>query len=69
MAARPLIFAIMRNGHEVIRGAQRDMKGALEKGNLDEMKAIWTKFHKWQSIHHELEERVGQDGSPRGMFQ
>lgn len=65
---RPLIFAIMRNGHEVIRGALRDLKDALDNGDLTKAKEIWPKFYKWQNVHHDMEEGNGKEGSPRGMF-
>jgi len=65
---KPQIFAIMRNGHEVIRGAQRDVQKMVDKGKMKEAKALWAKMHKWADIHMKMEEGSGTDESPMGMF-
>ena len=65
-APRPQVFAIMRNGHEVIRGAQRDLTALLEKDDLDAATALWEKHDKWMLVHMTMEE--GKEGGPKGIF-
>lgn len=60
----PQIFAIMRNGHEVIRGSILDMKGAIDNDDIETAKDIWQKLHKWTIIHKRMEE--GKDPEPQG---
>lgn len=67
---KPLVFAIMRNGHEVIRGAQRDMAEMIYNGDLKGAIDMWEKHNRWMFIHMTMEEglpdKVGQ--TPMGMF-
>lgn len=65
-APRPQVFAIMRNGHEVIRGAQRDLAVLLENGDLDGATDLWEKHDKWMFVHMTMEE--GKEGGPKGIF-
>lgn len=65
---RPMIFAIMRNGHEVIRGSMRDVQAALDKGDFDEAKVTWDKLEKWSVMHMLMEEGTDGEGSPIGLF-
>eukprot|EP00523_Entomoneis_sp_CCMP467_P017183 CAMPEP_0168770362 /NCGR_PEP_ID=MMETSP0725-20121227/2879_1 /TAXON_ID=265536 /ORGANISM="Amphiprora sp., Strain CCMP467" /LENGTH=271 /DNA_ID=CAMNT_0008819801 /DNA_START=24 /DNA_END=839 /DNA_ORIENTATION=- len=65
---KPQVFAIMRNGHEVIRGAQLDLKELIEAGDLDGAHVLWEKHSKWMHLHMTMEEGNGSDGSPKGMF-
>ena len=64
---KPMIFALMRNGHEVIRGAQRDMKKTLESGDLNKFANEWSDFGKWEAEHARMEEGCGQDKTRRGF--
>lgn len=65
---RPRIFAIMRNGHEVIRGVQRDLKELIEKDDYDGALELWKKHMKWMFVHMTMEDGNGSEGSPMGMF-
>lgn len=65
----PQIFAIMRNGHEVIRGSMLDMKDAIEKDDMETAKDIWQKLHKWSSLHKRMEEGNEPDPAGCGCFQ
>jgi hypothetical protein len=65
---KPMIFALMRNAHDVIRGAQRDLKQEIEKGNLESAKIIHRKLIKFTMMHMWMEEGSGTDKSPIGMF-
>jgi hypothetical protein len=65
---KPMIFALMRNAHEVIRGAQRDLKQEIEKGDLESAKIIHGKLIKFTMMHMWMEEGSGTDKSPIGMF-
>jgi hypothetical protein len=58
----PKIFALMRDGHEVIRGAQLDVGAAIEKEDYETAKDIWEKLCKWCNIHMIMEE-----GNDKGM--
>ncbi len=66
---KPLIFALMRNAHEVIRGAQKDLKKEIEKGDLGAAKILHEKLIKFTMMHMWMEEGSGTDKSPIGMFQ
>jgi hypothetical protein len=65
---KPLIFALMRNAHEVIRGAQRDLKEAIDQGDLVRAKNLHEKLVKFTMMHMWMEEGSGTDKSPIGMF-
>jgi hypothetical protein len=65
---KPMIFALMRNAHEVIRGAQRDLKQLIEKGDLESAKILHGKLIKFTMLHMWMEEGSGTDKSPIGMF-
>ena len=65
---KPLIFALMSNAHEVIRGAQRDLKILIEKGDLGAAKTLHEKLVKFTMMHMSMEEGSGTDKSPIGMF-
>ena len=60
----PQIFAIMRNGHDVIRGSMIDMKDAIDKEDVETAKGVWQKLHKWNDLHKRMEE--GQESKPEG---
>lgn len=73
--ARPEVFALMRNGHEVLRGAMKDLSDALvlpNKEKADSKKAValfaqqWADFMRWQTIHMRMEE--GETGKAEGVF-
>lgn len=66
----PQVFAIMRNGHEVIRSAMKDCEVTL-KGDDDEESLVafnkeWTGFLKWMSIHGLMED--GKKSVAKGFF-
>lgn len=67
--ARPQVFAIMRNGHEVIRGAMKDIDGALAKDDMDTVRSIWKNLNKWEQLHLQMEEGSKTGSSPIGVFQ
>jgi len=61
--AKPMIFAIMRNGHEVIRGMMKDV---LISPDVQVFRERYAIFVKWQELHALCEE--GGNGG-RGLFQ
>mmetsp|Transcript_14547 Transcript_14547/g.20747 ORF Transcript_14547/g.20747 Transcript_14547/m.20747 type:complete len:252 (+) Transcript_14547:70-825(+) len=65
-----IVFALMRNGHEVIRGNMKDIQEHLNAGQLDNAINSYQKLHKWMNMHKLMEE--GYDGeystSPKGLF-
>ncbi len=65
---KPQIFAIMRNGHEVIRGGMIDVKEALDKEDMATAKSSWEKLAKFEGMHKIMEEGDGMDESPAGFF-
>lgn len=64
--ASPQIFALMRNGHEVIRGALSDAHAALARGDLDGFLALWNDMSRWMSCHAAMED--GVENRAIGMF-
>lgn len=65
---KPMIFAIMRNGHEVIRGGQKDVSAAITAGEIEDAKKKWDDLHKWTTIHMTMEEGNGKPDAPSGFF-
>lgn len=66
---KPLIFGLMRNAHEVIRGAQRDLKQEIfENEDIDSARKLHEKLIKFTMMHMWMEEGSGTDKSPIGMF-
>eukprot|EP00526_Cylindrotheca_closterium_P019637 CAMPEP_0113629792 /NCGR_PEP_ID=MMETSP0017_2-20120614/15471_1 /TAXON_ID=2856 /ORGANISM="Cylindrotheca closterium" /LENGTH=228 /DNA_ID=CAMNT_0000540215 /DNA_START=150 /DNA_END=839 /DNA_ORIENTATION=- /assembly_acc=CAM_ASM_000147 len=66
---KPMIFAIMRNGHEVIRGDSLDVKEKLEAGDVDAAKKLWSDMRKWETIHASMEEGNSKgESTPKGFF-
>ena len=65
---KPQIFAIMRNGHEVIRGGMIEVKTAVENGDMETSKKEWERLVKFEGMHKTMEEGNGSDESPRGFF-
>jgi len=63
---RPIPFAIMRLGHEVLRGGIRDCSAALDAGDIPAFLESWAAFRRWQCLHARMEE--GDGGSGRGFF-
>ena len=67
---KPMIFAIMRNGHEVIRGAMMDIRRLLD-GDCDytTAKHEWELLSRWQNLHAAMEEGCGRPNQgPIGFF-
>lgn len=65
---KPQIFAIMRNGHEVIRGGMIEVQTALDKDDISAAKEAWDKLMKFQLLHARMEEGNGNDETPLGFF-
>eukprot|EP00977_Amphora_coffeiformis_P028101 scaffold34695_cov266-Amphora_coffeaeformis.AAC.2 len=67
---KPMVFALMRNGHEVIRGAMRDLKLLLDaECDYATAKHEWELLSRWQDLHKAMEEGCGKPGeSPMGFF-
>mmetsp|Transcript_15261 Transcript_15261/g.16936 ORF Transcript_15261/g.16936 Transcript_15261/m.16936 type:complete len:220 (+) Transcript_15261:188-847(+) len=63
-----MIFALMRNGHEVIRGAMRDLNEFIENEDMQASKELWEKLMKWSAMHMKMEEGNGSEESPVGFF-
>ena len=59
-------------GHEVIRGAMKDIEKALNDGDLKSAQATWKDLHSWEDIHKHMEEGTmdsnGSPITPIGMF-
>eukprot|EP00547_Thalassionema_nitzschioides_P005887 CAMPEP_0194201482 /NCGR_PEP_ID=MMETSP0156-20130528/1736_1 /TAXON_ID=33649 /ORGANISM="Thalassionema nitzschioides, Strain L26-B" /LENGTH=218 /DNA_ID=CAMNT_0038926679 /DNA_START=297 /DNA_END=949 /DNA_ORIENTATION=- len=77
---RPMIFALMRNGHEVIRGAMVDISEEIDtqmsrgdKADADKIIEMWNALHAWEGMHKTMEEGKGVKGSqktsPVGFFE
>mmetsp|Transcript_22344 Transcript_22344/g.62330 ORF Transcript_22344/g.62330 Transcript_22344/m.62330 type:complete len:270 (-) Transcript_22344:340-1149(-) len=64
----PMIFALMRNGHEVLRGAMADVSEHLDNGDAEAAAATYLKFERWMGLHKRMEEGNGSPETPRGFF-
>ena len=75
---KPMIFAIMRNGHEVIRDGVKEFQSKLRAaggsggggGDLDDVAKYWMDLHRWLDMHKLLEEgkNTGSNQTPKGFF-
>ncbi|EDQ86244.1 uncharacterized protein MONBRDRAFT_28495 [Monosiga brevicollis MX1] len=63
---RPMIFALMRNGHEVIRGGVEDCRAALEANDKDLFYKSWNELMEFYKMHAAMED--GYNGVCKGMF-
>eukprot|EP00511_Aplanochytrium_stocchinoi_P008212 CAMPEP_0204855586 /NCGR_PEP_ID=MMETSP1347-20130617/17083_1 /ASSEMBLY_ACC=CAM_ASM_000690 /TAXON_ID=215587 /ORGANISM="Aplanochytrium stocchinoi, Strain GSBS06" /LENGTH=232 /DNA_ID=CAMNT_0052001837 /DNA_START=35 /DNA_END=733 /DNA_ORIENTATION=+ len=63
---RPQVFAVMRNGHEVIRGMSKDLRETLENNDAKAFIDTWKVFSAWLSYHAKMED--GVEGKGMGMF-
>ena len=66
-AAKPMPMAIMRNGHEVIRGAMLDIQTMLDKDDFESARALWHQFHRFSDLHMRMEEGR-KDANAKGLF-
>jgi hypothetical protein len=64
---QPMIFAIMRNGHEVIRDGVKEFQKKLRSGDVDDAAMYWTDLSRWLDLHKLLEEGNGSK-TPKGFF-
>lgn len=65
----PQVFAIMRNGHEVIRGNMVDIDTFIEDGDLDKAIESYHNLAKWEAMHKLMEEgNNGDNQTPKGVF-
>jgi hypothetical protein len=62
---RPEIFAILRNGHEVIRGATPEVKNAIGEADFEGALELWKALSAWEKMHMSMEE--GNDNC-KGFF-
>ena len=65
---KPMIFAIMRNGHEVIRGSVIDVQNHLDREHLDDAIESYHRLHKWMEMHKLMEEGNRDNVTPKGFF-
>ena len=54
-------MAIMRNAHEVIRGAVQQIQACLDDNNLAEASELWQKLDRYQTLHMRMEEGIPAD--------
>ena len=52
---RPLIFAIIRNGHEVVRGRLRDVEAFLQQHEHGKAESEWIRLRTWIDMHRKME--------------
>ncbi|CAB9502811.1 expressed unknown protein [Seminavis robusta] len=66
-APKPMPMAVMRNAHEVIRGAMDDIQESIDNGDFEAARAAWTQFNRFSDLHMKMEE--GRKGSnAKGLF-
>lgn len=56
----PIPFAIMRNGHEVIRGLMVEIDQAVKEKNEFNFSQLWKTFKTWMIHHANMEDGVGK---------
>lgn len=64
--AKPVVMAIMRNGHEVLRGGMQECLSAVVQKDMDAFSSEWAKLMEWQRVHACMEE--GREGVAQGFF-
>eukprot|EP00041_Stephanoeca_diplocostata_P009213 m.140170 g.140170 ORF g.140170 m.140170 type:complete len:65 (+) comp17652_c0_seq4:260-454(+) len=49
---QPQVFALMRNGHEVLRGAMRNLEDIVAgpDEDVEKFSSDWTDFKRWQAL-------------------
>ena len=67
-APKPMPMAIMRNAHEVIRGAMKDIHTMLEKDDFESARALWYQFNRFSDLHMRMEEGL-KKANAKGLFQ
>ena len=65
---KPQIFALMRNGHEVIRGNMVDIQDLLDQNDLKKAVESYSNLHKWMEVHKLMEEGNLDGKTPMGFF-
>lgn len=65
---KPQVFAIMRNGHEVIRGNVLEIQEALDENKPGKAFFSYLNLHKWMQMHKLMEEGNGDGKTPMGVF-
>ncbi len=58
--ASPIVFALLRNAHEVLRGSMLDCQAALQSHDIALFATRWADFKRWQGLHAAMEVRWGQ---------
>ena len=66
-APKPVPMAIMRNAHEVIRGAMQDIQEALDKDDFETAREMWHRFNRFSDLHMKMEEG-NKDSNLAGLF-
>lgn len=52
----PMVPAIMRNGHEVLRGDLKLLQASADEGNLGEFASRWAAFLRFLKVHMAMED-------------
>lgn len=55
-APKPIPMALMRNSHEVIRGAMKEINDFLEQDDFESARQLWHQFHRFSDLHMKMEE-------------
>lgn len=63
-----MVFAIMRNGHEVIRGTMIDVEEFIQAGEWGKAYNAYSQLAKWEGMHKLMEEGNQNDQTPKGVF-
>jgi hypothetical protein len=65
-APKPIPMAIMRNAHEVIRGAMIDIQSHLDQNDFEKARVLWRQFNRFSDLHMKMEE--GRKNGAKGLF-
>ena len=66
-APKPMPMAVMKNGHEVIRGAMLDIQNMLDKDDFESARTLWHQFHRFSDLHMRMEEGY-KPANAKGLF-
>lgn len=61
---RPMVFAIMRNGHEVIRSNMADIEDFIDAGEWSQAYHSYHLLQKWEGTHKLMEKGYEIDQTP-----
>mmetsp|Transcript_12150 Transcript_12150/g.18363 ORF Transcript_12150/g.18363 Transcript_12150/m.18363 type:complete len:259 (+) Transcript_12150:89-865(+) len=62
------VFALMRGGHDVIRGNMTTIDQLIEKKDWEAAFESYSKLAKWEEMHSMMKDGYGDENTPKGVF-